>query len=55
MNFLLTLASLKVAEQSISSSIRLVLVIIDIKIVARQLLGLIDLAEAQTLYIYELR
>ena len=53
-NFILALAPLRVAEQSISSLISLVLAIIDMEIVAGQLLGLADLAEDQTLCIYEL-
>ena len=52
-NFLLALASLRVAEQSINSSISLPLAIIDAKIVARQLLGPADLLGAQTLCIHE--
>ena len=46
-NFFLTLAPLRVAGQSISSSISLALVIIDVEMVARQFLGLADLARAQ--------
>ena len=53
-NFLLALASLRVTEQSISSSISLVLAIIDAKIVAEQLFGLGNLAGAQALCIYKL-
>ena len=45
-NFLLALAPLKVAEQSISSSISLALAIIDVEIVAEHLLSPADLAEA---------
>ena len=50
-NFLFVLALLRVAKQSINSSISLALAIIDAKIVARQLLGLVNLVEAQTLCI----
>ena len=45
-NFFLTLAPLRVARQSISSSISLALAITDTEMVAGQLLGLGDLAEA---------
>ena len=45
---------LKVAEQSINSFISLALAIIDIEIVAKQLLGLANMASAKILYIYEL-
>ena len=44
-NFFFALAPLRVARQSISSSISLALAIIDVEIVARQLLGPADLAE----------
>ena len=53
-NFLLTLAPLGVVEQTISSSISLALAIIDVKMVARQLLGLVNVARAQALSIHEL-
>ena len=52
-NFLLTLALLRVAGQSISSFISPALAIIDTEMVAEQLLGLADLAEAQALCIHE--
>ena len=52
-NFLLALALLRVAEQSISSSISLALVIINAEMVAGQLLGPANLAEAQALCIHE--
>ena len=52
-NFLFALALLRVARQSISSSISLALIIIGAKMVAEQLLGLADLARAQGLYIYK--
>ena len=52
-NFFLALAPLRVARQSISSSISLALAIIDAEIVARQLLGPADLAGAQALRIHE--
>ena len=45
-NFFLAFALLKVARQSISSSISLALAIIDVEMVAGQLLGLADLAGA---------
>ena len=53
-NFLLVLASLRVVEQRISSFISLTLAIIDAEMVAGQLLGLVDLVEAQILCIYKL-
>ena len=52
-NFLLALAPLRVAGQSISSSISLALAIIDAEMVAGQLLGPTDLAGAQALCIHE--
>ena len=52
-NFLLALAPLRVAGQSISSSISFALAIIDAEMVARQLLGPADLAGAQAFYIHE--
>ena len=52
-NFLLTLAPLRVVGQSISSSIGLALAIIDVEMVARQLLGPANLARAQGLCIHE--
>ena len=52
-NFLLALALLRVAGQSISSSISLALAIIDAEMVAGQLLGPTDLAGAQALCIHE--
>ncbi len=53
-SFLFGLASLKEARQGISRNISLFLIIIDLEVVSRELLGLADLAEAQTLCIYEL-
>ena len=52
-NFLLTLALMRVARQNISSSISLTLAIIDVEIVAGQLLGQVDLARSQVLCINE--
>ena len=52
-NFFLILAPLRVVEQSISGSINLALAIINVEMVARQLLGLANLVEAQALYLYE--
>ena len=52
-NFLLALALLRVARQSISSSISFALAIIDAKMVVGQLLGPVDLAEVQTFCIHE--
>ena len=52
-NFVLTLALLKLVKQSINSFISLVLVIINTKIVAKQLLGLVDLTRAKVFYIHE--
>ena len=52
-NFLLALALLRIAGQSISSSISLALAIIDAEMVAGQLLGPADLAGAQALCIHE--
>ncbi len=48
------LASLRKARQSISRSISLSLIIIDLKVVLRELLGPADLTRAQTLCINEL-
>ena len=45
-NFLLALVLMRVAGQIISSSISFALAIIDVEIVAEQLLGLADLAGA---------
>ena len=45
-DFLLALAPLRVAGQSISSSISLALAIIDVEMIAGQHLGLADLARA---------
>ena len=53
-NFFLALAPLRVAGQSINSSISLVLAIIDAEMVAGELLGPADLAQAQTFRIHEL-
>ena len=52
-NFFFALALLRVAGQSISSSISLALAIIDAEIVARQFLGPADLAGAQAFCIYK--
>ena len=52
-NFLLALALLKVAGQSISSSISLALAIINTERVAGLFLGPADLVGAQTLCIHE--
>ena len=53
-NFFLILTLLRVAGLSVSSSISLTLAIIDVEIVAEQLLGPTDLVGAKVLYIYEL-
>ena len=53
-NFFLILALLKVAKQSISSSISLALTVINMEIVVEELLGLANLAEAQVFHIHEL-
>ena len=52
-NFFLALAPLRVARQSISNSISLVLAIIDAEMVAGLLLGPADLAGAQALCIHK--
>ena len=51
--FFLALAALEQAKQSISSSIRLILTIIDPKVIPRELLGPANLVRAQAHYIYE--
>ena len=52
-NFLLALALLRVVKQSISSFMSFALATIDAKIVAGQLLDLVDLTGAQALRIHE--
>ena len=52
-NFFLALAPLRVARQSISSSISLALAIIDAEMVAGQFLSPADLAGAQDLCIHK--
>ena len=52
-SFFLGLASLGEARQGINRSICLSLIIIDLKVVSRELLGPTDLARAQALHIYE--
>ena len=47
------MAPLRVSGQSISSSINIALVIINTEMVAKQLLGLADLTEAQSFRIHE--
>lgn len=54
-SFFLNLAFLKKVRQSISHNIIFFLTIVDLKIVLREFLGLVDLIRAYTLYIYELR
>ena len=44
---------LKVSKQGISSSVSLALMIIDLKVVIKELLGPADLSGAQTLYVHE--
>ena len=44
---------LRISRQGISSSISLVLIIIDTKVVTRKFLGPADLPRAQTLRVYE--
>ncbi len=51
--FLLNLAYLEETKQSINHSISFFLTIIDLKMVLRELLGLTDLARAQTFRIHE--
>ena len=53
--FFLGLTSLREARQSISYCISFSLIIIDLIVVLRELLGSADLTRAQTLHIYELR
>ncbi len=52
-SFFLGLTSLRKARQSISCNISLSQIIIDTKVVSRELLRLADLIRAQTLCIYE--
>ncbi len=54
-SFFLDLAFLKEVRQTISYSISFSLTIIDLEVVLREFLGLVDLIKAQTLYIYELK
>lgn len=52
-HFFLSLTSLWEAKQGISHSISFFLIIIDLEVISRELLGLADLTKAQTLYINE--
>ncbi len=52
-NLFFGLASLKEVIQGISRSITLFLIIIDLEVVSRELLGPADLTRAQTLCIHE--
>ena len=45
---------LRVLRQGISSSICLALIIIDLKVIRKEFLSLVDLSGAQTLHVYEL-
>ena len=53
-NIFFSLALLRKAKQGISCSISFSLIIIDLKVVSRELLGLANLIKAQTFYIYKL-
>ena len=51
--FFLLCTSLRVSRQGISSSVSLALTIVDLEVVARELLGPADLSKAQTLRLHE--
>ena len=53
-HFFLGLASLEEVRQSISYSISFFLIIIDLKVISKKLLGLVDLIKAQIFRIYKL-
>lgn len=53
-HFFLDLTFLKIVRQNISHSISLFLMIIDLKLVLQELLGLANLVRAQNFHIYEL-
>ena len=52
-NLFLLFTLLKILRQSISSSVSLALMIVDLKVVAREFLGPVDLSGAQTLCFHE--